>query len=124
MTMLPRELTEPFPSNADRAEAHRRLVLRDHTLLAIEELAGQPPGRWSQFDMDRFPKQTSGVPDPPPVRLSRWASLFADELAEVHRLAKRPLLSDIELRQAHYLAGRLLATVTDLPLKDVDSFEL
>jgi hypothetical protein len=69
-------------------------------------------------------KQQEATPDPPPVRLRRWASLFADELAEVHHLAKRPLLSDIELRQAHYLAGRLLATVTDLPLKDVDSFEL
>jgi hypothetical protein len=52
------------------------------------------------------------------------ASIFADELGEVHRLVDRGALSDLELRQALYLAGRLLATVTDLRLNDVDRFAL
>jgi hypothetical protein len=42
----------------------------------------------------------------------------------VHRLVERGALSDIELRQALYLAGRLLATVTGLPVDQVDQFDL
>lgn len=55
--------------------------------------------------------------------MSRWASLFAEELAEVHRLAaSQQPLSDMELQEALYLAGRLLSTVTDWPIDRVDDF--
>jgi hypothetical protein len=93
-------------------------------LRALEQLARKPAGLWSPSELARFPKRTNGVPDQPFVRLPRWASIFADELGEVHRLVGCGALSDIELRRALYLAGRLLVTVTDLRLDDVDRFTL
>ena len=72
-----------------------------------------------------FPRTTNGVPDPPPARLTRWVTIFAEELDEVHQLAKRrEPLSDVELRRALYFAGRLIATVTDLPIDVVDGFDI
>jgi hypothetical protein len=121
---LPPELTQPFHSDAERMSARSLLAQRDRVLRALEQLARKPPDLWSPSELARFPKKTNGVPDPPFVRLPRWASIFADELGEVHRLVVRGALSDLELRQALYLAGRLLATVTDLRPNDVDSFAL
>jgi hypothetical protein len=121
--LLPPELAHPFRNPAQRAAARDRLVRRDGTLRLIEALASKPAKAWSPAEQAVFPSVTNGVADPPPQRVSRWASLFAEELAEVHRLAagKRPL-SDMELQEVIYLAGRLLATVTDWPIDRVDDF--
>ena len=124
MPSLPPELTRPFETEAERAAARSLLGQRDRVLLAVEQLARKPGGLWSPSELARFPETTNGLPDPLFVRLPRWASIFADELGEVHRLVDRGALSDLELRQALYLAGRLLATVTDLRLDDVDRFAL
>lgn len=56
--------------------------------------------------------------DPPPRRVARWAPLFAEELAEVHRLAATRLLGDVELQESVYLAGRLLSTVSRQPSEE------
>jgi len=119
---LPLELTQPFRTEAERAAARSLLAQRDRVLRAFEQLARKPAGLWSPSELARFPKGTNGEQGPPFVRLPRWASIFADELREVHRLVERGALSDIELRQALYLTGRLLATVTGLRLNDVDNF--
>lgn len=123
MPLLPPELAHPFHSPAQRAAARDLLVRRDGTLRFIETLASKPATAWSPAELAAFPNVTNGVADPPPQRVSRWASLFAEELAEVHRLAagKAPL-SDMELQEALYLAGRLLSTVTDWPIDRVDDF--
>ena len=124
MPNLPLELTQPFHTEAERAGARSLLAQRDRALRAFEQLARKPAGLWSPAELARFPKGTNGAQGPPFVRLPRWASVFADELREVHRLVERGALSDIELRQALYLAGRLLATVTGLPVDQVDRFDL
>jgi hypothetical protein len=93
-------------------------------LRGLEQLARKPAVLWSPSELARFPKRTNRVADQPFVRLPRWASIFADELGEVHRLVEGGALSDVELRQALYLGGRLLATVTGLRLDDVDRFSL
>jgi hypothetical protein len=50
---------------------------------------------------------------------------LAEELAEIHRLAPGARrLSDIELQEMLYLAGRLLATVTDWSIAAVNNFEI
>jgi hypothetical protein len=97
----------------------------DSLLRVIEELANKPAAAWSASELSAFPNTTNGVSDPPHQRVSRWTNLFAEELAEVHRLVggARPL-SDIELHETLYLAARLLATVTDWPLADVDNFKM
>lgn len=125
MPVLPPELALSFQSQKDRSSAQYCLVTREHTLKAIEALVAKPAGGWSASERAAFPHMTNGVPDPPHQRVGRWAFLFAEELAEVHRLVAGPHpLSDIELQEALYLAGRLLATVTGLPLDQVDDFRL
>jgi hypothetical protein len=121
--LLPPELTRPFPTETERAAARRLVIDRDRTLKAIEMLADKPPSAWSPSELSAFPNTTNGVTDPPYRRVARWATLFAEELHELHRLVagSRPL-SDIELQETLYLAGRLLATVTGQPITDVDHF--
>jgi hypothetical protein len=125
MPLLPPELAQPFQDQHKRAEARHRLVERDATLKAIEILASKPPNAWTTAENSAFPSTTNGVADPPPRRVARWASLFGEEITEVHQLvtSARPL-SDLELQEALYLAGRLLATVTGLPIHRVDEFVL
>lgn len=123
MPLLPPELARPLQSEEERKAARHRLAERDRTLRTIETLATKPAGDWSASERAAFPDTTNGVPDPPHQRVARWVSLFAEELAEVHHLAEgRRALSDIELQEVLYLAGRLLATVTGLPLDQVDDF--
>ena len=118
-------LANPFRSPAQRAAARDRLVHKDGTLRLIEALASKPTTAWSSAEQAAFPSMTNGVTDPPPQRASRWATLFAEELAEIHRLAasKQPL-SDMELQEVLYLAGRLLSTVTDWPIDRIDDFSV
>jgi len=59
-------------------------------------------------------------------RLDRWRTAFADELADLERAvsaASQPggfdSLADIDLRSAIYLAGRLLATLYNIPISEV-----
>jgi hypothetical protein len=123
--LRPPELALPFRSHVERAAASECLVRRDATLQIIEALANRPATAWSPVELAAFPSVTNGVADPPPQRVSRWASLFAEELAEVHRLAasKQPL-SDMELQEVLYLAGRLPSTVTDWPIDRIDDFSV
>ena len=121
---MPPELTQPFHTEAERAGGRSLLAQRDRVLQAFRHLAQKPAGLWSPAELARFPKGANGEQGLPFVRLPRWASVFADELREVHRLVERGALSDIELRQALYLAGRLLATVTGLPVDQLDQFDL
>ena len=124
MSLLPPDLGRPFPDNAERAAARERLARRDATLRLIEALATKPEPEWSPVERAAFPNMTNGVEDPAPRRTRRWASLFAEELAEVHRLAAQGPLSDVELREALYLAARLLSTVTDWAIDMVDDFKV
>jgi hypothetical protein len=123
--LLPPELARPFPNERERERARAKLAHRDRTLRAIELLADMPAATWSSSQRAAFPTTTNGVGDPPPQRVGRWASLFAAELTELHRLlaATRPL-SDLELHEALYLAGRLLATVSGRAIDSVDDFEI
>lgn len=124
MPLLPPNLERPFSDGTERAAAHKLLRCRDALLKAIETLARVPVDQWSSDQYTAFPHSTNGVPDPPPERLARWANIFGDELQEVHELAVRQRLDDAELRRALYFSGRLLATVTDLPIDMVDGFDL
>ena len=125
MPPLPPELARPFQSGQERATALHRLTERDRVLEAVEALSKKPTFDWTASERAAFPAVTNGVIDPPHQRVARWASLFADELSEVHQLvAGRRPISDLELQEALYLAGRLLATVTGLSIDQVDGFRL
>jgi hypothetical protein len=123
--LLPPELTRPFPSDTERLSARRLVAQRDRTLQTIEELSNRPDSQWSSSELAAFPHTTNGVADPPKQRVARWANLFAEELAEVHRLVVgNRQLSDLELQETLYLAGRLLATVSDWSLDEIDNFTI
>ena len=122
MTLLPPELAIPFSSSDERLRAHQQLVDRTAKLVALERLAGTPVDRWTQDQKHYFQPNLNGFPDPPADRLRRWTSLFAEELAMIRELVERPApLSDIELREAVYLAGRLLAPILGVDLDQVDA---
>ena len=61
--------------------------------------AYKPFDQWSHTELERLPLIANGVSEEPDQRLRRWRSLFAEELTEVHRLARRAAVSDIELKQ-------------------------
>lgn len=125
MPLLPPELARPFRTRAERDAARDRLRQRDRILRYIETLGQKPEVDWTSRERDAFPNMTNGISDPPPRRVARWATLFAEELAEIHKLATLPRpLSDIELQEAVYLAGRLLSTVTERSIAEVDSFTI
>jgi plasmid maintenance system killer protein len=71
------------------------------------------------------PSVTNGVADPPPQRVSRWSSLFTEELVEMHRMAaSQQPMSDTEPQQILYLAGRLLSTVTYWPNDRIETLKV
>ena len=62
----------------------------------------------------------------PARRLRRWRSVFASELADLDQAVLAAssqggasTISDIDLRSAVYLAGRLLATLYDVTMDHV-----
>jgi hypothetical protein len=73
--------------------------------------------------IERFPSWVAGHQEHPKVRLGRWEVLFADELRQVRdtrNAAAHGHLSDVELRAAVYLAGRLLAAAYGRSLHEAD----
>ena len=125
MPLLPPELAQPFQDQSERMAARRRLGERDRTLQAVKALARRPASAWTSHERSALPDSTNGVVDPPDQRVGRWAALFAEELTEVQRVAAASrTLSDLELQEALYLAGRLISTVTGLPISQVDDFRL
>lgn len=124
MPLLPPELARPFSDQSARVAARNLLAQRNRILRSIEALADRPADAWSPAELQAFPGSINGVEDPPPQRVARWATLFAEELAEVHRLAAKRLLGDVELQESVYLAGRLLSTVSGKPIEEVDDFQI
>lgn len=121
MPLLPPELAQGFRDETERVAARHLLVERARKLGTIEELAQKTPDRWSPAELQAIPNAMGNVPYPAPERVARWADIFAEELAEIRRLAAIVRqLSDPELRETLYLSGRLLASVTDRPIAEVD----
>lgn len=123
--LLPPDIATPFRNSEERAKARDRLEARDQTIRAIADLASISPDRWTSATHAVFPDRFNGVPDPASDRLNRWMNLFSEEIDEVHHIAtcEHPL-GDVEVKQALYLAARLLATVTDRTIDDVDKIDL
>lgn len=125
MPLLPPDLVQSFSSAEMRASARSLLSRRDRVLGSIRELASKPTESWTTNELSLFPDTTNGVPDPAPQRVERWSWLFAEELEGIHALASRTSpISDLELREALFLAQRLLALVTDWAPSEVDQFEI
>jgi len=121
--MLPPELHEPFASAEARSRATLQLLERYQLLEQLQRLAALPADQWSQEQSERFRSSTAGHQEHAKVRLGRWEALFADELRQVRdtrNAAAHGHLSDVELRTAVYLAGRLLAAAYGRSLHEAD----
>jgi len=121
--MLPPDLHEPFASAEARSHAAQQLLERYQLLEKLQRLAALPSDQWPQEQIERFPSSIASHQEHPKLRLGRWEALFADELRQVRdtrNAAAHGHLSDVELRTAVYLAGRLLAAAYGRSLHEPD----
>ncbi len=122
MKSMPPDLAIPFSGPDERLRARQTLIERAAKLAALESLASTPAHQWTEEQRGFFRPDLNGFPDPPPDRLERWVAVFGDELSMFDDIVQRSApLSDIELREAVYLAGRLLAPVLGVHLDEVDA---
>jgi hypothetical protein len=111
--MLPRDLHEPFSDSDERAQVVAQLLDRCRQLEALEKLARVPMERWRPEEVEQLVGRRMAEHGAlRPQWLTRWQELYADELRQLRQAraaAVHERLSDLELRAAAYLAGRLLA---------------
>jgi len=125
--LLPRELSTPYASPEEKASDWQRLLQRAGTLTELAALADIPEDRWPNAEAVKTLQASPPITSETTLeRLSRWRVVFADELTDLERAvsaASRPggydSLADIDLRSAVYLAGRLLATLYNVPVSEV-----
>jgi hypothetical protein len=99
-------------------------VKRDNLLRSIEAAAQKPLSDWSPSELAIFPPMTNGMREDPSEKVKQWRSLFAEELREVHRLASMAAVSDIELKQGLFMAGRILMIVTGKAANEIDNITI
>jgi hypothetical protein len=125
--LLPRELSAPYASPAEKESDWQRLLLRAGTLRELTALADVPEERWRRSEaVDSLRASPPITGETASQRLIRWRNVFADELSDLERavsaasrLGSYANLADIDLRSAVYLAGRLLATLYDVSISEV-----
>jgi hypothetical protein len=120
------DLVRSYASTAAKEADWQRLLQRAETLRELAGLAGTPQERWPADVAVRLQAATPIADEAPAQRLTRWRGVFASELADLDRAVVAAssqggasTVSDIDLRSAVYLAGRLLATLYDVTMDQV-----
>jgi len=126
MPLTPPDLVRSYASPAEKNADWQRLQQRAGTLRELADLARTPREQWPADVADRLQAATPIAGETPVERLTRWRSVFAGELADLDQAVLAAssqggasTVSDIDLRSAVYLAGRLLATLYDVALDQV-----
>jgi hypothetical protein len=126
MTLTPPDLARSYASPAEKDADWQRLLQRAETLRELAGLAGTPQERWPADVAARLQAATPIADEAPAQRLSRWRSVFANQMADLDRAVLAAssqggasTISDIDLRSAVYLAGRLLATLYGITMDQV-----
>ena len=122
----PPDLSQPYGSEAERADAREALLLYCYAIEILTKLVELPASKWSPEQTGAFPSSVpDGPPEPPQHRLQRWFALYGDEIRlsrEVrNRLVHRGIVTDPELRSAAYLARNIVATVMGVPPSEAES---
>jgi hypothetical protein len=126
-SLLPRDLSAPYISLAQKESDWERLLLRTVILGELTALADVPEDQWPRS------AAVESLLAAPPIttetasqRLDRWRNVFADELSDLERAVSAASrqggysnLADIDLRTAVYLAGRLLATLYGVSVSEI-----
>lgn len=126
-SLLPRDLSAPYTSPAEKESDWQRLLQRAETLRELAALGDVPEEQWPPAVavgwLRAAPPITSETAS---QRLNRWRDVFAAELSDLDRaisvasrLGGYASLADIDLRSAVYLAGRLLATLYGVPVSEI-----
>jgi hypothetical protein len=118
MPLTPPELARPYPSPAAKDADWQRLLQRAEALKELVRLSGIPEVQWPAGAADKLRAAPPITIETLSERLARWRSVFADELADLEQAVMAAssqggstTVTDIDLRGAVYLAGRLLATL-------------
>jgi hypothetical protein len=126
MPLAPPDLVRSYASPAEKNADWQRLLQRAETLRELADLARTPREQWPADAAARLQAATPIAGEAPAQRLTRWRSVFAGELADLDHAVLAAssqggasTISDIDLRSAVYLAGRLLATLYDVALDQV-----
>ncbi len=89
-------------------------------------LSAAPESTWPEKDLATLSSAPPITKESASQRLARWRSVFADELSELESAVDAALVlggparvTDIDLRSAVYLAGRLLATLYGVSVDQV-----
>lgn len=124
--LLPPELSRPYTSPADKHADWQRLLQRVEALKDLERLPDFPESQWPEWASERLQAAHPIADETSTQRLARWRSVFADEIAHLERAVTVASdeggftnVTDVDLRSAVYLAGRLLATLYSQSLEQV-----
>jgi hypothetical protein len=126
-SLLPRELSAPYASPAEKESDWQRLLQRAAALRELAALADVPEQQWPHGESVESLRAAPPITDETASqRLNRWRNVFAGELSDLERavsaasgLSGHAALADIDLRSALYLAGRLLATLYGVPASQI-----
>jgi hypothetical protein len=126
MPLTPPDLARPYASPADKDADWQLLLRRADTLQELARLSGLPEDQWPADTAARLRAAPAIAGEPPSQRLPRWRTVFASELADLEQAVTAAssqggstTVSDIDLRSAVYLAGRLLATLFGVAIDQV-----
>jgi hypothetical protein len=117
--LLPRDLTRPYASQAEKAADWKRVFDSSSTLRELLALADVPQEQWPD---DAVVHRLRAVPpiegETAGQRLKRWRGVFGAEISALDqavtsavRAGGHGAVPDIDLRSAAYLSNRLLATL-------------
>jgi hypothetical protein len=126
MPLTPPDLARPYASPAGKEGDWQLLLRRADALQELARLSELPEDQWPVGTADRLRAAPPIAGEPPSQRMARWRAVFASELADLQRAVTAAssqggstTVSDIDLRSALYLAGRLLATLYGVPIDQV-----
>jgi hypothetical protein len=123
---MPPELSRPYPSSAEKERDWQLLLQRAARLKEWAGLSETPETEWPEADVAALRVAPPITDETPSQRLSHWRRVFADELSELGTAVDAAAtaggpgrITDLDLRSAVYLAGRLLATLYGVPADEV-----
>lgn len=129
MPLTPPDLSRPYTSPADKDADWQLLLRRTEELQELTRLSGILESEWpAEAAVARLRAVPSAAGEATGRRLARWRDVFATEITDLERAVVAAssqggsaTVADIDLRSAVYLAGRLLATLYDVPVGKLTS---
>ncbi len=126
MPLTPPDLARPYAGPAEKDADWQLLLRRAEMLQELTRLSGLPEDQWPAEVAAQLRAAPTVASEAPAQRLARWRNVFASELADLEQAVMTAsshggsvTVSDIDLRSAVYLAGRLLATLYSVVIDQV-----